>query len=353
MANNSFYQNSDVLDVAMGSFSGMAGADIKNKVKVSRQDKTFAVKAIFPYLSLTRFVSRGQPFQQVVSELKSLERELNKPIEVILPSPQASQLSGLSRVSALGGAEHELGHILIDMGGSYLPSESELRAKGFDKLLTKFQSHPKHDILKENLHRWTNVLADVRLERFMGVLYEPTRSRFHAIQTWVHDLEKDGRESGQMGLGGSVMCIIRDLGKGWNNPMQQTVLKDYQKLYPQSWELATQTKPIWSKVLPTDTCTEQDIKASVHLPLFCALELVMALADIMEKQPKKKGDGKDSKEGALSYGGKGRISDVHELNDGQALDPSSAMTKAVEQAESKLDHKVFYDSKMSERKVKL
>ena len=190
MANNSFYNNADVLDVAMGSFQGMAGAEIKNKVKVVRDGKTFAVSTVFPYLSLTRFISRGQDFKQMVNSMQSLERDLAKEILVILPSPQASQLSGLTRVSALGGAEHELGHILIDMGGSYLPTENELKAKGIDTLLAKFQAHPKHDILKPYLHEWVNVLADVRLERFMGAIYEPTRSRFHAIQTWVHELEK-------------------------------------------------------------------------------------------------------------------------------------------------------------------
>ena len=364
----SFYDNKDPLDVAVGSFSGMAGQDLKNKVKVARMDKTFAVIATFPYLSLTRFISQGVDFRGIVGKREELVRDLSKPIEVILPSRQASQLSGLSRVSALGGAEHELGHILIDMGGSYIPHESELKARGLDKLITQFQNHKDYEKLKTALHKWVNVLADVRLERFMGVLYEPTRSRFHAVQTWVHDLEKEGRISGQLGVGGSLMCIIRDLGKGWHNPMQKEVLEDYKTIYPSSWEVVESTKAIWSKVIPSASCTEEDVASSVHLPLVVAMELLMAIADLIEKEKQGSGKGKgkgkgDAKQGEGEEGGdegqgdkvegagrQGRITDTYDLNDGQALDPNSAMTQAVENAEKTLDHKVYYDGKMKEKK---
>ena len=360
----SFYDNKDPLDVAVGSFSGMAGADIKNKVRVARDGTTFAVIATFPYLSLTRFISKGADFSELLRGIEKLVPDLDKPIDVILPSQQASKLSGLTRVSALGGAEHELGHILIDMGGSYLPNASELKARGVDAMLSKFKAHKDFEKLKTALHKWVNVLADIRLERFMGVLYEPTRSRFHAIQTWVHELEKEGRESSALPAGGSLMCIIRDLGKGWNNPLQQEVLSQYKTLYPQSWEMVEKTKPIWSKVIPKQDCTEEDVRQTVHLPLVVAMELLMELADLIEVEPpsskgSKKG-GKDGKgeggsedgDGEAGYGKVGKITDTYQLNDGQALDPSSAMKEAVKRAESKLDHKVYYDGRMMEKKLK-
>jgi len=360
----SFYDNKDPLDVAVGSFAGMAGADIKNKVRVARDGVTFAVVAVFPYLSLTRFIAKGCDFSAVVSGLEQLKPDLAKPIDVILPSLQASKLSGLTRVSALGGAEHELGHILIDMGGSYLPNASELKARGVDTMLAKFRAHKDFDKLKTALHKWVNVLADVRLERFMGVLYEPTRSRFHAIQTWVHDLEKEGREGGALQAGGSLMCIIRDLGKGWANPLQQEVVKQYQALYPQSWEMVEKTKAIWSKVIPKPDCKEEDIRDTVHLPLVVAMELLMELADLIEEEPpagkgggKKGGKDKGESEGGsdgtgeAGYGKVGQITDTYQLNEGQALDPSSAMKQAVARAEKTLDHKVYYDGKMLEKKL--
>lgn len=372
---SSFYDRQDVLDVALGSFQGMAGVDIKNKVKVAREGKTFAVMAVFPYLSLTRFIMNGSDFNKLVTDMDNLKSDLAKPIEVILPSPQASKLSGLTRVSALGGAEHELGHILIDMGGSYLPSAHELRSRGVEDTLTRFRSHANFEKIKKSLHTWVNVLADVRLERFMGALYEPTRSRFHAIQSWVHTLEQEGRESGQMGLGGSIMCLIRDLGKGWTNPDQRQVIEQYKKLYPQSWELVMDTKAIWEKVIPKADSDEDDIAKSVHLPLVVAMELLMALSEKIElppppPQPKdkkgkkgekgekgEKGDdgddgdgGDDGDENSKGYGGKGKITDSYQLNEGKALDPSSAMEKAISEAEKTLDHKVYYDGKMQEKR---
>lgn len=375
----SFYDRQDVLDVALGSFQGMAGQEIKNKVKVAREGKTFAVMAVFPYLSLTRFIVAGADFNKMVADMDKLKDDLSKPIEVILPSPQASKLSGLTRVSALGGAEHELGHILIDMGGSYLPSSHELRARGVEDTLNRFRSHAQFEKIKQCLHTWVNVLADVRLERFMGSLYEPTISRFHAIQSWVHTLEQEGRESGQMGLGGSIMCIIRDLGKGWGNPDQRQVLASYKAIYPQSWELVMQTKSIWEKVIPKAGVDEDEIAKSVHLPLIVAMELLMSLADHIEIPPKKEGKGKgkgkpsdkpsdekdegddegegegegegnDDKKTSQSYGAKGKITDSYQLNEGKALDPSSAMEKAITEAEKNLDHKVYYDGKMQEKR---
>lgn len=358
----SFYDNKDPLDVAVGSFSGMAGVDIKNKVRVNREGVTFAVISTFPYLSLTRSIAKGCDFQGLVREKEALLKEVDKPIDVILPSIQASKLSGLTKVSALGGAEHELGHILIDMGNTYIPSESELKARGVDVMLKQFKAHKDYDKLKPALHKWVNVLADVRLERFMGVLYEPTKSRFHAVQSWVHGLEEEGRKAGELKAGGSIMCIIRDLGKGWANPEQREVLEQYKTIYAQSWELADKTKGIWSKVIPKPDCTEEDIKASVHTPLVVAMELLMAIADLIEKEPpsggggSKKGKGKDEEGGgeggdpASGYGKVGEITDTYQLNDGQALDPSSAMTQAVKQAEKGLDHKVYYDGKMQEKK---
>ena len=411
-----FYNNADVLDVAVGSFSGMAGLDLKNKVQVERQGTTFAVSTVFPYLSLTRFLSKGMGFSECVNRLQGLSPELSKPIKVILPSSQASQLSGLTRVSALGGAEHELGHIIIDMGGTYLPNESELKTRGVKAVIEQFQSHPKHDVLKTVLHTWVNVLADVRLERFMGAIYEPTRSRFHAVQTWVHDLESQGRSSGKFDLGGAIMCIVRDLGKGWTNPLQQAVLKEYQSLYPQAWQLAQTTKAIWSKVIPSASATESDVASSVHLPLVVAMQLLIALADVIEKQEQQKGDGqsgddddsqggdddnqgddqggdkkgkekdgqgqgdddkgkgqgqgdkdkdgkdkdgqgdKDGKGGdreqGKGHGKKGGKLGLEDLLKGQALDPSSAMAEAVKRGESKVNHKVYYDNVMKEKIVK-
>ena len=403
-----FYNNADVLDVAVGSFSGMAGLDLKNKVQVERQGTTFAVSTVFPYLSLTRFLSKGMGFSECVNRLQGLSPELSKPIKVILPSSQASQLSGLTRVSALGGAEHELGHIIIDMGGTYLPNESELKTRGVKAVIEQFQSHPKHDVLKTVLHTWVNVLADVRLERFMGAIYEPTRSRFHAVQTWVHDLESQGRSSGKFDLGGAIMCIVRDLGKGWTNPIQQAVLKEYQTLYPQAWQLAQTTKAIWSKVIPSASATESDVASSVHLPLVVAMQLLMALADVIEKQEQQKGDGqsgdddddsqggdddsqgddqggdkkgkdgqggdddkgkgkgqgddKDKKDGqggddkdkgqGKGQGKKGGKLGLDDLLKGEALDPSSAMAEAVKRGESKVNHKVYYDNVMREKAIK-
>jgi hypothetical protein len=107
----------------------------------------------------------------------------------------------------------------------------------------------------------------------------------------------------------------------------------------------------------------------VHLPLVVAMELLMAIADLIEKEKqgsgKGKGKGKEAggegdagnDEGGGGQGDKvagagrqGRITDTYDLNDGQALDPNSAMTQAVENAEKTLDHKVYYDGKMKEKK---
>jgi hypothetical protein len=137
------------------------------------------------------------------------------------------------------------------------------------------------------------------------------------------------------------------------------------------------------------------------------MQLLIALADVIEKQEQQKGDGqkgdddsqgddqgddqgdgqkgdgqgdegkdkkdgqgkgqgdegKDKKDGqggnddkdkgqGKGQGKKGGKLGLEDLLKGEALDPSSAMAEAVKRGESKVNHKVYYDNVMREKIVK-
>jgi len=290
----------DTLDMGRGAFQALC--DSKG-VDVVRSGTTFAVSAFFPVLSLSHMVDRWSHFSKdnllncnLESVFKDYQdwtkrRQGGSKVKLILPSVEASQIVSIDRAIGLGGGSHEVGHIICDMAGKDLnPSVAQKIIPIYKEFVEK-----KYNLFKV-LGMWSNVCADIRLEKMMSKLYPESSVRFHSIQEWIwNDLESKARLSGQMAQNPAncIAMMIRDLGKDHKSKSQQRVFNEYATLYPNLWQVALSVKPLWEQLqvnikeyttFKKKADIDIEIEKTVHLPLTIAMQILMALE--MPKQDK-------------------------------------------------------------------
>jgi hypothetical protein len=282
----------DTLDMGRGAFQALC--DSKG-VEVVRSGTTFAVGAFFPVLSLSHMIDRGRYNQPMIAncDLGTIfadyqssikRRQGGSKVKLILPSVEASQIVSIDRAVGLGGGSHEVGHIICDLAGNDLSPQTA------QKIIPVFKefAEKKYNLFKV-LGRWSNVCADIRLEKMMSKLYPESEVRFHSIQEWIwNDLEKQARLSGDLGKNQAncIALMIRDLGKDHKSKSQQRVFNEYATIYPKLWECALSVKHLWQQLqvsikeyttFKKKTDMEKEIEKSVHLPLTIAMQILMSL----------------------------------------------------------------------------
>jgi hypothetical protein len=294
----------DTLDMGRGAFQALC--DSKG-IDVIRSGTTFGVSAFFPVLSLSHMVSRWTHFSKdnllhcnLESVFKDYQdwtkrRQGGSKVKLILPSVEASQIVSIDRAVGLGGGSHEVGHIICDMAGK------DLSIATAQKIIPVFKEfvEKKYNLFKV-LGLWSNVCADIRLEKMMSKLYPESAVRFHTIQEWIwNDLESKARLSGQMAQNPAncIALMIRDLGKDHKSKSQQRVFNEYATLYPKLWQCALSVKPLWEQLqvsikeyttFKKKADMETEIEKTVHLPLTIAMQILLALElpkDKKEKNP--------------------------------------------------------------------
>jgi len=289
---NKLYK-ADTLDMGRGAFQALC--DSKG-VEIVRSGTTFAVSAFFPVLSLSHMIGRFRSLSQneiLHCNLETLfdeyqvylkRKQGNNKVKLILPSVEASQIVSIDRAIGLGGGSHEVGHIICDQAGRDL---SPTIAQKIIPIYKEF-AEKKFNLFKV-LGRWSNVCADIRLEKMMSKLYPESSVRFQSIQEWIwNDLESQARLSGQMGQNPAncIALMIRDLGKDHKSKSQQRVFNEYATLYPNLWQVALSVKPLWEQLqvsikeyttFKKKADMEAEIEKTVHLPLTIAMQILMSL----------------------------------------------------------------------------
>lgn len=349
------YHKRDPLSFAEGAFKGLTSL-LPKGVGVVRQGGTFAVSSAFPWLVFGRAI-QATPFSQHYSKdqwLKAIYQDALYKFQaspenttLYLPSPSAAGVTTINASAGVGGGVHEAGHVICDCANGRFPTYEQFR-KNVGRHLDP--SIPYHEC---NFPKWVNVTADMRLEPGMALEFPEVEHRFFAIQSWVHELEQEGR--GQTAPG-DFMMALRDSGKGWVNDESKDVYSQYGQ---EARDLVDLLKPIWSELKPRST----DWESTAHLPVYVAVEVINALHKLLQEPPpppKPKGPGKgedkgdepgDEKgkggeeEGEDTQAGKSPMSldDIKRLleGEGEALDPSKAMEQEVQKNSRHLDHALY------------
>lgn len=364
----------DPLAPAEGALRGFHDALGKQGVQVKRGGDGFAISSKFPYLNLANHieslmnradqVNAPTTGEEVVREAHRLAKtkswyHVEETNLILLPSEASASTSSLDPSGGIGGAEHEIGHALYDMANVSIPVEEKVKnlAPTIDRMLNKGYK-PK------NLHRWTNITADMRLERWLVMQYPLTQSRLGATQRWVYKLEQPVRSDlSKDAFPSHVMMYLRDVGKGHYNSDYRKTITEY---HPQAVSLVDSLEYLWRQLVPRSDDTVRD---TVHLPLLIALSLMEAIEDGKAKPPQPKppkppkgdlptepgdepgepGDEPSDDEPTVPDNQGGEPCGEKELDDllngkGKALDPSSAYEKDKQNNRKKIDHQIYAGS---------
>jgi hypothetical protein len=348
-------------------------------VKARRGDASFAVTGTFPVLSATMALDQASylnssatvdDLMQVISQRFSAPKVEEA---VYYPSATAASQAGISIEVGIGGMAHESGHYLCDrVNASHdLPRLRAEFSPHLEAILAQYRA------INENPHfrgvaRWANILADIRLERLLAARYPMLRNRFVAVADWIVGLEKVQPTDEDPRL---VGVAVRDLGKGWRTRTEVEAM-----YHPTIVAVADKLKKWWD-FSPHDTADEAEWDSTLYFPSVGALAIfaelgVMPPPPPPAEPPKGKGKPKppedEGEEGEGGEGGEGgdeggdeggeeggeeggdeggaeggdeggeekgegrregkKPFDPAKARDTDALDPSSAFKKALEQA---------------------
>jgi hypothetical protein len=337
------YHKRDPLSFAEGAFKGLTSL-LPKGVSVVRQGGTFAVASAFPWLVFGRSIqatpygafygSKEQWLKAIYSDAQYKFQSSPNSTTLYLPAPSAAGVSTINASAGVGGGVHEAGHVICDCANGRFPTFEEFRSKVGRHLDSSIEYH------QCDFPKWVNVTADMRLEPGMALEYPEVEHRFHAIQTWCHDLEAEVR--GQ-GVPNDFLMALRDAGKGWMSDESMAVYAEYQQ---EARDLVEYLKPIWSELKPRNT----EWESSAHTPVYVAVEIINALSKLLKEpppppQPKGGGGGLGGFGTPTSGVGKTPMSleDIKRLleGEGEALDPSKAMEKEVSKNAQHLDHALY------------
>ena len=178
--NKNPYENRKKYASMKGAFLGLLSTLPQDFDYRMRKGQGFAILADFPWLGYTRFICQSDKNEVWRSRNRSWSIG-SKDVELMTPAEAVLQICNLSIAAARGGGRHEIGHAICDRAGFERPSEKE-----FNKKVKKHIKLTRQEYSRANLHKWVNLLADIRLERWVGKEYPASVPDFFAIQRWVH-----------------------------------------------------------------------------------------------------------------------------------------------------------------------
>jgi hypothetical protein len=160
---------------------------------------------------------------------------------------------------------------------------------------------------------WDNIIDDVRIERRGCEKYPGAQVKMEALQDLILTQEGQGRETqGHRTIPKNSMSVVvgafRDLGLGYQTPLQDVALASYQTADPKAWALVTDPKgpvaPLLARAI--------DLPAAPNLEgMWLAMEMVTTLLTWMPPAPPppppssggQGGEDEDHDEGPPSDGG--------------------------------------------------
>ena len=155
----------------------------------------------------------------------------------IVVAATAEDLSRRDRDAIAGGCYHEKGHTAY----------SCRRRLGESEMLTLLEEVwelvPNWAPYAGTILQWGNLIEDIRIERLLQKDYAGTGNRLAPLQDFVLEQEIEGKAAAEhRGLPVNedlrvVTGAFRDLGLGYDTPLQMQVLAEYEAASPEAWAL--------------------------------------------------------------------------------------------------------------------
>lgn len=311
------------LKACKGAFRGMVEGDME----VRQGGVTFAISSDFHFLNLNQIYVRSSYIpSEVYNKDEDFETNFSSFLTwyesvrykgkttLYLPTYKSIWASKMTLKGMVGGGLHEFGHKLLD---SREVVSHDLKFKERLKELYKFMYDNKliHDIhvinrltlsddeketlislyrrLRKSIKRWSNVFADIRLERVMKKMNPIAGDRFASTQEWVWGLEEQGRINAPQRM---LLAVVRDLGKDHDSESKEKVFGQY---HEGLLDIAKEIFKIDS-VEELMNSSYENREDEAHLPFLCALKTIMFLEDRdednEEEEEEEQDEGEDEEE---------------------------------------------------------
>jgi molybdopterin biosynthesis enzyme MoaB len=315
-----FALQNDPMRMGEGAFVGLC---TQNNVKIIRGGTGFAVKAVTASSLVNSFL-QNLTYGEVISNSDTrlcdqfyshaqavISNQGSKDIVLYLPDPVAAHFAmGANKSVGLGGAEHELGHILCDRANK-MPQRGffEKVLPTIRKFVNSFDFNANPSLRYESFRDYTssasefaNLFADIRLENMMSVMYPPTKQRFVDIQKCIFALEDPAlHEATSLNI---LIVMMRDLGKNHKSPELDARIKFYKKVFPTEFKLVN-NKLI--HLVKMNQVQSEDIDGTLHFPIVATWEFITEMKELAKKPPKlEEGDDEGDDEGEEEGDGKGK-----------------------------------------------
>jgi len=297
-----FALQNDPMRMGEGAFIGLC---TQNNVRVVRGGTGFAVKALTCNGIVLGFLNKMSNYDlnssndaqlcQLFDAFASNEvaRHQREDIVLYLPDALAAHFSmGANKSVGLGGAEHELGHILCDKANKMTPLNwfkhfiKELRT-----LASKLEPTEELRYFTQTLGKFANLFADIRLENMMPVMYPPTKQRFVDTQKCIFTLEDQGLD--QADSLSILLVMMRDLGKNHTSQELTDRLEFYKNNFPKEWNLVNQK---FMDMIKQNQCQTDDIDGTLHFPMLSAIQFLIEVKDLIKNPPPEEGGDKDDED---------------------------------------------------------
>lgn len=293
-----FALQNDPMRMGEGAFVGLC---TQNNVKIVRGGTGFAVKAVTASSLVNNFLqnktlgeilakSDRDLCDEFYTHAQSLVNNHSKQdIVLYLPDPIAAHFAmGANKSVGLGGAEHELGHILCDRANK-MPQRGffEKVLPSIRKFVNSFDFNADPNLRYDSFRSYTasagkfsNLFADIRLENMMPIMYPPTKQRFVDTQKCIFALEDTNlHEASSLDI---LIVMMRDIGKNHKSAELDARIKFYKKTFP------TEYKLVMTKFLPLvkmNQIQSDDIDGTLHTPIVATWEFITAMKELAKNPP--------------------------------------------------------------------
>lgn len=143
---------------------------------------------------------------------------------------------------------------------------------------------------------WSNIIEDIRIERCGIRKYPGMRRKLEELQDFVLKMELQGRAANAHRETGkndelSVICgTFRDIGLGYKTPLQQKIIKDYEKRAPEAFKFVTEgpLAPMLEKAIHMGP---EDDLGCIWLAFEVVAEIIKANKNAQQEPEKEKDEG--------------------------------------------------------------
>ncbi len=261
---------------------------LKDEIPVKSQGSNFynvgrwtcrvAQSKITDSLKLGNAFSRDMVLNAI--NVANYQRVYDKKI-VIATTPE--KLPGWLHRASIGGVYHETWHT------KYSCQRDLSLDEVYEPLAQRWNLVPDWRPYLGMVLMWGNVVEDIRIERCGCREYPGADSVMPDLQDLILRMEAEGREASDHRKNpgadtlGTIMCIFRDLGLGYQSSLQLRTLEDYKTRNPKAWDLVTNgaMRPLLDRAI--------NLSATDDLGhWWIALEVVGVLYSLGHKQDKAK-----------------------------------------------------------------